>query len=108
MASLGPASTFEKLKNHFTFWEFSNGHSLVPILLQNLNSAFAVVSVGLPVSISLIISINYFLKADNHISPALGVLTNVVAFISCFFLSGKSHLFKSFSGKKKLLGLDSY
>ena len=99
MTTLGPVSTFEKLKKHFTFWEFSSGHALAPIMIQNLNSAFAVVSVGLPVSISLVLSINYFLKADNQISPALGVLTNVVAFISCFFLSGKSHLFKSFSGK---------
>ena len=91
-------TSLEKLKNHFVFWEFDDDTDIIPVILQNMNAAFAVVTVSLPVSISLCLSVNYFVGHEKHISPGLGVLTNVIAFVLCFLLGGRTHLFKSFSG----------
>lgn len=92
-----PQTTFERFGEHFRYWDFEKGTSKWPILLQNMNAASAIVSVTLPASLTLCLSINYFTEKEAHLSPALGILTNSAALLLSFLLSGPSHLFKSFS-----------
>ena len=95
------ASGFGRLSEHTQYWNFSSSGPKWPIILQNLNAAIAVVIVTLPVSVTLCLSINFFVPPKSQISPALGVVTNIIAMILSYIFGGPSNLFKSFSGTIK-------
>ena len=68
------------------------------LILQNLNSSFAIVFITIPVSIGLTNNLITYIEGENKLIPAAtGIFTSIIAFYFSFLISGNLNTFKSFS-----------